>query len=185
MYSIHIIRHIVSLHRSYQKNLLLSFIPESYCMMFMGTYILNVRIALTLKAISILRVFFSSLTSFFFFFFHCFFSLPTFSVHCTEFAMQFSMAFIRYATKEKFQNEWNGVAHISLFHSFTGLTIHTHTQSLLANRKQFVILLEYKFSSLTTEPKTSNNLFIYEIKKKITRNAHLFVWYFLGTVYCA
>lgn len=36
-------------------------------MMFMGTYILNVRITLTLKAITVPRVFFSSsLASFFF-----------------------------------------------------------------------------------------------------------------------
>lgn len=50
------------------------------------------------------------------------FSLSTFRTVHTKFAMQFSMAFIRYATKEeKFQNKWNGVAHISQFHLFTSL----------------------------------------------------------------
>lgn len=149
----------------YQKNLLLSFMQQSYSMMLMTTYILNVRIALTPKAISV--------CSFHRPFFHiCHYFLPFFAhfpPQCIEIAMQFEWhSFVmrrqkrkwthkkKKRNKTKFQNKWNGVAHISLFHLFTS---NTHT-IFLANRIQFVIFPTYKFSILTWEPKRANR-FIY------------------------
>lgn len=101
-------------------------------MMFMKTYILNVRIALTPKAITVSCF---MCRSFFFFsvlIFH--FLLSTFrTLYRIRNAVR--MAFVPFCDgKKNSEYKWNGVVHISQFHLFTGALVslakHSHTQSL-------------------------------------------------------